>query len=269
MKKHLILLLAAISTSFVACDYDDVIEPLNYGAFEVNTTSFSVDEDGSASYEVTVYTSNTTGSDRTIALSAAASSTLAADSYDLPATVTIPANSNSGTFTLGLTDNSIDRCGETLVLNLGNETVDAGNPLSINIINVFPYETAGVYNNASEFYEAEFPVEIVAGSTANEFIAKDLFAVGTDITFTVNADNSITVPYQDAWVSGTYGQASVEGTGTLVKCTGTLTLSVEHTVAAGSFGTYDEVMTKVTGEEPEGEEPEEEETEEEETEGEA
>ena len=53
---------------------------------------------------------------------------------------------------------------------------------------------------------------------------------------TFNDDGTATVPKQDAWVSGTYGQASVEGGGPVYDCADLIILDLEHTVAAGSFG---------------------------------
>lgn len=248
MKKHLILFIAAISmTFFVGCNYEDDIDPPNYVTFDINELDLSVQEDSSESFDVTVYTANTTGSDRTFTINVDESSTLDPGAYTLPASVTVPANSNEVTFTVGVTGSGIDDFGDTLVLSLGKEQgAYTGHPLAVDITKLCDFELTGDYTNASGWFEAEYAVEVEAGSSANQYVVKDMFEDGFDITFTVNEDSSITVPKQDAWVSGTYGQASVDGrAGSKVEpCIGVVTLVLRHTVSAGSFGVATEVLTK-------------------------
>ena len=250
MKKYIILAVTALSLVVSSCEQADVndFDPPNYATFEANTMDFSVQQNDQASYDVTVYTADEVGSDRNVAINVQSSTTLNAESYTVPATVTIPANTNEGTFTVNLADQNLSNNGGTLVLRLGTseDTEVVGQPLTINVSKICPFDIAGTYNNASGFFEAEFDVEVVAGENANQFVVKNLFADGTDITFTVNADNSITVPTQNAWVSGTYGQAQVTGQAgsKLEPCLGKITLALNHTVSAGSFGTITEVLTK-------------------------
>ncbi len=247
MKKS-ILLLAMFSISlFAGCDYDVELEPLNYVTFDSNELDLSVHEDTSESFDVTVYTSNTTGTDRTFTVNVDESSTLDPGAYTLPASVTVPANSNEVTFTVEVTGSGIDDFGDSLVLSLGKEQgAYTGKSFAIDITKLCDFELTGDYTNASGWFEAEYPVEVEAGSSANEYVVKDMFEDGTDITFKVNEDSSITVPKQNAWVSATYGQASVEGqTGSKVEpCIGVVTLVLKHTVSAGSFGVASEVLTK-------------------------
>lgn len=248
MKKQFLLLIMALSLSvFVGCDYDDEFTPPNYVTFDKTAYSLNVDENSSSTMEVTVYTSNITGSDRTFAVNVDPSSTLSAAALDLPSTVTVPANSNEVTFTVGVSDTDLNNAGDKLVLTLGEEPgLTAGPAYTINISRICPFEVIGDYTNASGWFEAEYAVEVQAGSSANEYVVKDMFEDGTDITFTVNEDSSITVPKQAAWVSATYGQASVEGqAGSKVEpCLGLVTLVLKHTVSAGSFGVASEVLTK-------------------------
>lgn len=247
MKKS-ILYLTMISLLFiVGCNGDDELEPLNYVTLDSTEMDLSVHEDTSESFDVTVYTGNTTGSDRTFTVNVDESSTLDPGAYTLPGSVTVPANSNEVTFTVEVTGSGIDDYGDILILSLGKEQgAYTGHPYVINITKLCDFEITGDYSNASGWFEAEYDVEVQAGSSANEYIVKDMFEDGTDITFTVNEDFSITVPKQDAWVSGTYGQASVQGkAGSKVEpCIGTVTLVLDHTVSAGSFGVASEVLTK-------------------------
>ncbi|WP_156879234.1 hypothetical protein [Salinimicrobium xinjiangense] len=208
--------------------------------------SFNIDENTSGSFDVTVYTATTTGSDRTFTINVDESTTINADSYSLPQTVTVPANTNEVTFTVEVTDNSIGNFGEVLVLELAEEQgLSAGAPLTVDITKICEFEPVGTFINDSGWFEAEYPVTVEAGASANQYVVKDMFAEGTDVTFTVNADYTVSVPKQNAWVSGTYGQASVTGqTGSKFNpCSREVTLILQHTVAAGSFGTYTELLT--------------------------
>tara|TARA_B100000949_G_scaffold191503_1_gene175094 strand:+ start:107 stop:853 length:747 start_codon:yes stop_codon:yes gene_type:complete len=248
MKKTLILFSFILSVAFVGCDESiDDFTPVNYVTFESGPLEFSVDKDASASYDVHVYAANVEGADRTFSIAVDESSSLTAESFNVPGSVTIPANSNEATFAVELVDNNLSDSGGVLVLSLAGEGESyLGGSLSINVSKICDFDPVGVYVDSSEFYEADVDVEIVAGSSANVFVAKDLFAAGTDITFTVNADNSISVSKQDAWVSGTYGQAQVEGQdgSKLEPCSGKITLVLEHTVSAGSFGNITETLVK-------------------------
>ena len=252
MKKYLILFIAVVSSSFfVGCESDDEFTPPNYVTFAENTIDFVVNENSSGSFDVTLYTANTTSSDRTFTINVDEESTLNAEAYDMPTTVVIPANSNEVTFTVDVTDTNIDNSGDTLVLSLaGEQGVYVGDPLTINVARFCEFEPVGTFSNNSGWYEEEYDgVIIVPGASEGQYVVKDMFADGVDITFTVNDDLTITVPKQNAWVSGTYGQASVTGkSGSKIEsCNRTLTLVLEHTVAAGSFGTYPEVLTFLSG----------------------
>lgn len=272
MKKYLRIFIAIVSLStVVACSNDDDFTPPNYVTFAENDMGFAVNENTSGSFDVTVFTANTTGSDRTFTINVDESSTLNSDSYTVPETVTVPGGSNEATFTVEITDTSISNSGETLVLSLGDEEgLHTGNPLAVEIARICEFEMTGTFMDNSEFYEAEFPVEIMTGSAAGEYIVEDLFEEGTDIAFTVNEDYSITVPFQNAWISADYGQVSVESVaGSKVEpCNGKFTLVLDHTVEAGSFGEYAEVFTPSVEDGSDGEDTDGEETDGEDTDGE-
>lgn len=247
MKKIVLIFLTVLSTSlFVGCSSDDEVTPPNYVTFEAEELNFAIDENTSGTLDVTVYTANTTGSDRTFTINVDESSTINADSYTLPQTVTVPANSNEVTFSIEVTDNSLGDSGEVLILDIADqEGLHRGEPLTVNIAKICEFEPVGTFINNSGWFEEEYPVTVEAGAAANQYVVKDMFAEGTDITFTVNPDFTVTVPKQNAWVSGTYGQASVTGKAgsKFNPCSRVVTLVLQHTVSAGSFGTYSEVLT--------------------------
>jgi hypothetical protein len=109
-------------------------------------------------------------------------------------------------------------------------------------------EVAGTYtttNNGFYGMAASNPV-VVAGPEENQFTIKDLFEEGYDIVVDVDPEtNELTVSKQEAatdW-SG-YGLGSVEGSGTIFQCAGFISLNLEHTVSAGSFGTKNTIISK-------------------------
>jgi len=100
------------------------------------------------------------------------------------------------------------------------------------------FAVSGTYTILADnfFGQAGDPLEVIAGPDANQITLVNLFADGFNVVVTFNDDGTATVPKQDAWVSGTYGQASVEGGGPVYDCADLIILDLEHTVAAGSFG---------------------------------
>ena len=101
--------------------------------------------------------------------------------------------------------------------------------------------------------------ECVQGSSPNEFIFVD-FRNDRDVSPAVPsrsydlkvivdpATQSVIVPKQENWNSAMYGWthgiASVQGTGLVFTCSGTLTVDLSHTVAAGGFGIYNLTLQK-------------------------
>ena len=187
-------------------------------------------------------------------------STASADQYEISDLV-IPANSFVGTITISSNYDALPEEGSTsLVLDLVGiegepEAVVENGTFEVELIRKCEFELTGDFLDTSGWFEEQFQVEVLAGAEPGQYVIPDLFAEGTDITFTVNEDYSITIPKQNAWVHPTYGQASVEGAGGsfVDLCEEVFTLNLKHTVAAGSFGTYAEVFTPYVPEPTEGE----------------
>lgn len=107
---------------------------LNYVTFEATAIDLGVLIEGTNDYELAIYTTQITSSERTFNINVDMESTTADDAaYSVPATVTVPANSNKGTFVVTLNDVNIGGEGKSLVLDLG---VDDG---------VFKGEAATIY----------------------------------------------------------------------------------------------------------------------------
>lgn len=119
---------------FTGCESEEEFAPLNYVSFEDTSMDFTVNENSSGSFDVTLYTSNKTGSDRTFEIVVDESSTLNSAAFIIPSSVVVPANSNEATFTVEVTDSGISNTGETLVLALGDEEgLYRGQPLNVNV----------------------------------------------------------------------------------------------------------------------------------------
>ena len=116
--KYLFLFIASVFL-FNSCENDMAgTEDLNYITFESTAIDLGVTIDGSSEYEILVYTTQVTGTDRTFNLKVDTDATTAdAAAYDVPATVTVPANSNVGVIRIGLNDVNIGD-GKDLVIDL-------------------------------------------------------------------------------------------------------------------------------------------------------
>jgi hypothetical protein len=110
-------------------------------------------------------------------------------------------------------------------------------------------EAAGTYTVTRDDFETYldpgYEPQAVAGPGPNQVTFINLFGhpEGYDIVVDVDPNTSeATVAKQEAWNCANfgcpYGVGSVEGTGFFFSCTGFITLDLEHTVAAGSFGSY-------------------------------
>ncbi|MDT0645725.1 hypothetical protein RM545_03400 [Zunongwangia sp. F260] len=243
MKKFFLIMAAVVSTSFfTGCESDDEFTAPNYVSFETGPLDFSVNENSDASYDITVYTANVTGSDRTIPVEVAGSSTLNAESYSIPASVTIPANTNEGTFTVTLTDNNLANAGGNLILSLDPEDEDlyTGSPLTIGVskvcaidINDYIGSFTGT-GSGSEDYGYTTEVETFRNEEGDLMINGLVFQWFQDwwgevivtnqpVTFDVNMETGvITIPEQP-YITSTYEgdpqpAYSIKGTGRINAC---------------------------------------------------
>lgn len=162
MKKLLILFLALVTTSiFVSCDSDDDAASLNYVAFQNEPSNVEVEFNGSTTYDVKVYTANVVGSDRTFNIRVSDASSLSAEAYAVPATVTVPGGSNEGVFTIDVADVNIGPVGETLILNFApQEGLFIGDPITINVAQICPFPEFRI-NFAFDGYASETTWEIM------------------------------------------------------------------------------------------------------------
>lgn len=99
-------------------------------------------------------------------------------------------------------------------------------------------ESASMAEEGEEY--ATWDVEILKADQTTWYKAVDLFEEGKTIILKVDQNNKVTVDKQAAWTDPGYGVVSVAGKGKLEN--GIMTLKLEHTVSAGSFGEYTEII---------------------------
>jgi len=177
MKKITFLLMITASLFvFNSCEDENDVT-INYTSFESTSMDFGVELDGSSTNDITIYSTKTSGSARTFNINVLSASTADPSSYDVPATVTIPANSNVGTFPVTISDINIGEAGKTLILDLPEENgVYTGAPITLNVKQVCPFNEVILTITFDSYPEENIESEIsfialksTAGSTGTVF----------------------------------------------------------------------------------------------------
>ena len=108
--------------------------------------------------------------------------------------------------------------------------------------------------DSPEWWEDSYDVNIVLAEGTSPKLYKiiGLFEAGYDIKFTISDDNKVMVPKQVSFKDSNYGVASLVGdadgkaagyAGLYDPATKKATFTLKHTVSAGSFGTFTDVLT--------------------------
>ncbi len=111
----------------------------------------------------------------------------------------------------------------------------------------------GVYDSPEWWEETlNVNIEYAEGSSPKLYKIINLFAAGYDIEFTITDDNKVMVPKQGSWKHSSYGVVSLVGdadgnaagyAGPYDPATKKATFTLKHTVSAGSFGTFTDILT--------------------------
>jgi hypothetical protein len=108
--KHIksLFFLAMAAVLFTGCEQDLESPVSNFAGFEIgpNERAITVPKDVTQTFDVKVYATETTSSDRTFDVVVDMDDTSLASPYSVPSTVTIPGGSNEGTLTFSITDNA-------------------------------------------------------------------------------------------------------------------------------------------------------------------
>lgn len=230
MKKYLLLILAVVSLSIVGCNYDDEIAEPNYVTFEAGSPDVGIDENSSRTYDVKVYSANVVGSDRVIDVEVSESSTLDAGAYTVPATVTIPANSNEGVLTVSLEDVNVDFASETLILSLVPQSgLSTGKSITLNVRQVCPVGNAEL-KVAIDFDNWASEISWVLTNSAGDTIASGGgYADGDDA---ISSIICVTADDYTFTINDIYGDGLGSPGGSAVLSVGTTTLGS----VSGDFG---------------------------------
>ena len=89
---------------FQSCEDNQFVSDHNYVTFANSTYSTGVDVGGTTNVNITVFTTQTSGVDRSFSVAVDPSSNAAAGSYAVPASVNIPAGFKEATLTVTLSD---------------------------------------------------------------------------------------------------------------------------------------------------------------------
>ncbi|RAJ14454.1 hypothetical protein [Olleya aquimaris] len=133
--KLILLTFATAALFFTGCEDELEAPGTNYVTFEQDRT-LEVVPDGTSTFDVMVYSANFEGSDRTFTVQVSDASTADPSTYNVPSTVTIPANSNVGKLQVTATDVDLDLANaKTVILNLvGGDGLSVDNGITLSLL---------------------------------------------------------------------------------------------------------------------------------------
>jgi hypothetical protein len=199
-------------TTLTGCEEPAEPTGIAFITFEKDSDSFIIDEGTTLNAEFKIYTATNVGSDTSLMLTV--TSTLDAANYTVPATVTMPANTNEATVSISITENNLDKInGETLSISVASPDGFYSGATTLDItVNVFcPSQIAGSYVYSDGNGKA---ATIVADSGVNNFIISGDNAFGTDYAININDQCGI-ISVTGGEIQSGFGLA-VSGTGTVM-----------------------------------------------------
>ncbi|MBU3821958.1 hypothetical protein KO566_07795 [Flavobacteriaceae bacterium XHP0103] len=141
MKKS-IYILAIFTFILYGCTENNPDEiSINYISFESTSYDFGVDIGGSNNNDIKVYTTTISSSERIFNINILTElSTADPNSFTVPNSVIVPANTNFGSFSVNISDTNISPNGETLTIAFTDtEGLLIGDPITLNIQQICPY----------------------------------------------------------------------------------------------------------------------------------
>jgi len=227
-----------------SCEDGPSTDDINYVSFETNPLELVVNRNESNNIDVSLYTTQTYGSERTINIYVDLDQTTAdAAAYTVPTTVTIPADTNVGTFNINVSDTNLNESGEVLVLNFEmEEGLFTGDALTLDIAlfcPVFIDDYVGTWSGTDSWgYETQIVTTLVGGELMMTGIGYEWMedAWGeqiqvdtiTPVKLTLNEETgSFVIESQPCFTTlydGDLYPYNVLGKGTINACSGELTL---------------------------------------------
>lgn len=152
MKKLIIPFLLVMALAFQACE--ETQSPIYDGSqtlayFDGTSATLEVEINQTGQITVPVGVSTLSTSDRTVTVSAAASSTATAGQYSFSNSVTIPANSYTGSFTVTGIDDGLTTDGVTLNIQIDGVDGGVGSPrnYAVTIVEICPVDATFATGN--------------------------------------------------------------------------------------------------------------------------
>lgn len=169
MKNKIFYLLTLVFfVAFTSCEQPAEPTGISFVTFEAPSKSYVLNEGSTFETEYKIYTATNVDSDITLDLNVSGS--LPTANYSVPATVTIPAGTNEGTFSVTITENNLNKInGETLIIAFTSpdEFYSGDEELTIKVDVFCESQIAGSYAYSDGNGKA---VTITAGATVNNFV---------------------------------------------------------------------------------------------------
>ena len=240
-------LLAFVAVSMASCDTENegaIYTADNLGVtFATESQSVSLPATGVTSFNVEVMRAK---HDEAATVALTLKDTTALKLFSAPQNVTFEAGKDRTTITVQV-GKIISGVSYAVTLSLSSDDITSGGVQSRKVVvekayTYYPLGT-GKIESASMADEGEefktWDVQIEKADQTTWYKALSLFEEGKDIILKVK-DGKVTVDKQAAWTDSTYGTVSVAGKGKIEN--GVMSLKLEHTVSAGSFGEYNEII---------------------------
>lgn len=239
MKKITYLILLFLSVfAFTNCS-DDIggTEDINYVSFEGSSISMVVNKNSSADRVVKVYATQITGADRVFTIKALTDlSTADPAAYSIPSSVTIPANTNVGEFTVTISDVNIAANGVKLILGFESQNdLLTGANMTVNMMRFCPLvieDFLGDYVITEKGYGDYATTITLDPDVANRIWITNFWDWTNDLAYyDFDPENgTVTMPSQ-VIVMGDGGSYTCIGTGTYNACSGTFHMEYDGDVA--------------------------------------
>lgn len=211
MKKYIYLFLASVAIiSFSSCEESSVKAlDTSFASFVSNSMDIGVEAGSQTSKEIKIYTTNITGSDRSIPVIVVAESTNAdAGAYTIPSTVTIPGGTNVGSLMIDIKDVGLSE-DKVLVIRLqSSEDLSTGEALTIGLAQLCPNNGVKVKVNLSFDSWPEEAAWRILDSTGTTVLAS-----ATPFNYGGHAGLSDTLSLKECLDSGTYTIEIYDGYG--------------------------------------------------------
>ncbi len=217
--KYILLLMLSLVLTTSCEDNEYGTGEFNYVSFEASSIDVPLFVGTTESVTIKVFSSQETGSDRTIMVSASEDSTLDPAAYSLPESVTIPANSNVGELVVQISDVNFGAAASLIIDMVYQEGSYIGESVALNIEKIcdFPASIDFVFDG----YASETTWDIK--NSSNTILASggswsDGTATASVEVCLANGDYTLTVydSYGDGLTWPNLGSVSVSYKGTVV-----------------------------------------------------